>query len=42
MELAPAVFLYNSEIVIGAKANIQNIELTPFGYHRLFPITFDK
>lgn len=42
MELAPAVFIYNSEIVIGAKANIDNIELTPFGYHRLFPITFDK
>lgn len=42
MELAPAVFLYNSEITIGARANIDNIELTPFGYHRLFNITFDK
>ncbi|MCF6463825.1 ABC transporter substrate-binding protein [Clostridium sp. Cult1] len=42
MDLAPAVFLYNSEIVIGARNNIDNIELTPFGYHRLYHITFDK
>lgn len=42
MNLAPAIFLYNSEIVIGARKDIDNIELTPFGYHRLFPITFDK
>lgn len=40
IELAPAIFIYNSEIVIGARADIENIELTPFGYHRLFPITF--
>jgi peptide/nickel transport system substrate-binding protein len=42
MDLTPGIFLYNSEIVIGAKGNIDNIELTPFGYHRLFNITFDK
>mgnify|MGYP000889089261 CR=1 FL=1 len=42
MDLSPAVFLYNSEIVIGARSDIENIELTPFGYHRLYPITFKK
>lgn len=42
LDLAPALFLYNSEIVIGARADIDNIELTPFGYHRLFPITFNN
>lgn len=42
MDLAPGIFLYNSEIVIGARNNIENIELTPFGYHRLYPITFEE
>lgn len=39
MELVPNIFIHNSEIIIGAKSNINNLQLTPFGYNRFYPIT---
>ena len=42
MELVPSIFIYNSEIVIGTRNNIENVQLTPFGYHRFYPVTFKE
>ncbi len=38
MELVPTIFIHNSEILIGARSNIENIEFTPFGYHRFYKV----
>lgn len=40
IEDCPWVFQYNNEATVGAQKYIQNLDVTPFGYHPLYQVTF--
>lgn len=42
VEQAPWIFLSNGEAVVGSAKYVKNLELTPFGYHPLFKISFEQ
>lgn len=42
MEEAPLVPLFHNEVVIGTADYVENLEISPFGYHPLYKIRFEE